>query len=154
MMRGLGLCLVSILLIYACSESHFYSEGKIIANAEWSYSDTLTYQVDIVDTTARYDIGLDVEHSTEFEFQNLYIRIHTRFPDGETVSQTLPIDFADHTGLWYGDCSGRHCKLRVQLQQNARFDRIGQHTFEFIQYMREDPTHGVESITFFLDVKN
>ncbi|NND31416.1 MAG: gliding motility lipoprotein GldH [Saprospiraceae bacterium] len=153
MIRFPGLYFAFFLLLISCGKSHFYYGNQPISNGVWSYDDTLTYSLDIADTTSRYDIGLEVKHSTDFAFQNLYIKILTDFPDGETVSQTLPIELADHTGIWFGRCSGSHCQVGIQLQENARFDRIGQHTFRILQYMRENPINGIEKINFFLDRK-
>jgi gliding motility-associated lipoprotein GldH len=141
------------MMLWSCGDHHFYEEQRLINAAEWYYSDTLLYQVDISDTVARYDIGMQIEHGTDFPFQNLYMRISTIFPDGETVAQTLPIDLADHTGIWYGDCGNKDCSVKVQLQNNARFDRIGIHSFKVIQYMRDDPIKEVEGITLFIDKK-
>jgi gliding motility-associated lipoprotein GldH len=98
-----------------------------------------------------YDIGLKIVHTTDFEYQNLYIRILTEFPDGKLLTQTLPIDFADYTGLWYGKCTGEICSLRVTLQENALFDQVGDHSFKIIQYMRMDPVPGIKEVAMILD---
>lgn len=141
------------LMLWSCGEHHFYQEQRLVDAGEWSYTDTLLYQVEIIDTVARYDIGMQIEHGTGFPFQNLYVKIITIFPDGKTVAQTLPIDLADHTGMWYGDCGNEDCKVKVQLQNNARFDRIGTHSFKVLQYMRVNPIKEVEGIILFLDKK-
>jgi gliding motility-associated lipoprotein GldH len=153
MMLRAAFFFLGALLLWSCGEQHFYAEQRSIDRAEWHYVDTLSYQVEIKDTIARYDIGMKIIHGTEFSFQNLYIKIITVFPDGETVSQTLPIDLADHTGIWYGDCGNRECSVEVRLQSNARFDRLGNHLFKVIQYMREDPIREVGEVMLFLDKK-
>jgi gliding motility-associated lipoprotein GldH len=149
-MRPLLYVLIFFSLL-SCGNNHFYTGKGRIPDTGWSGIDTLTYSVDIGDTLARYDIILDVEHSTGFEFQNLYIQIRTFFPDGKSLSQTLPIDFADQSGRWHGRCGGSNCQLKVILQENARFDQTGIHTFKIIPYMRVDPVSGVGGIDLILD---
>lgn len=143
--------LILLTFLFACDENHFFDASADIENGSWTYSDTLAYEVQIQDTTARYDIGLRIKHNVEYAFQNLYVQIYTGFPDGKMISKTLPIDFADHTGQWYGDCTGKYCVLHVILQERAIFNQIGTHHFKIVQYMRENPVNGIEAIDFFLD---
>lgn len=139
------------LSIFSCSDAPFFVGDGKIPDAGWAYTDTIIYRVDISDTTIHLDIGLNILHSSEYEYQNFYIQILTNFPDGKTLSQTLPIDFADHTGRWFGDCSKSSCKLRVILQENALFNQIGMHTFKIVQYMRVDPVIGISAVDLILD---
>ncbi|MEM8908774.1 MAG: hypothetical protein AAGD05_13085, partial [Bacteroidota bacterium] len=74
--------------------------------------------------------------------------IHTQFPSGETIKEQVPIDFADKGGQWYGDCGADWCTLRVNIQQGAFFNAMGQHIFRFEQYMRIDPLPGIKSLAF------
>ncbi|MCB0664643.1 MAG: gliding motility lipoprotein GldH [Saprospiraceae bacterium] len=146
--------LLFLILLESCSDQHFYSEREDIENGSWNYQDTLSYAVDIRDTVDRYDIGLKLQHSKEYGFENLYIKILTHFPDGRNLSQTLSLDFADHTGRWYGDCRGDVCTLVAILQNNAMFDQLGLHRFQIVQYMRTDPVQGIDQIDLFLDKKS
>ncbi|MCB0686674.1 MAG: gliding motility lipoprotein GldH [Saprospiraceae bacterium] len=156
-MRGIPSALLYLLpltILSSCLADHFYAETAEIVDQSWQYVDTLEYSFDIQDTTTRYDIGLTIKHSDEYAFQNLYVKIFTVFPDGKNLAQTLPIDFADHTGKWYGVCSGDICTLEVILQENAIFNQMGMHHFKIAQFMRVDPVIGIESIGLFLDQKD
>ena len=139
------------LSVFSCNDAPFFVGDGEVPDDGWAYTDTIIYQVDISDTTIHLDIGLNILHSSEFEYQNLYIQILTNFPDGKTLSQTLPLDFADHTGRWYGDCGKSSCKLFVILQENALFNQIGMHTFKIVQYMRVDPVIGISAVDLILD---
>lgn len=151
MIRARMLALLLAVAVYSCGKGHFHSETLPIDLSGWHYADSLTFQFEISDTSKRYDIGLEIEHSTDFEFQNVYVQIETHFPDGEQKTQTLPIDLADHTGQWYGSCGSSLCDLTVMLQEKAIFNQRGKHVFEVHQYMRVDPLPGIKTITFFLD---
>ena len=148
------LALLITIVTFSCGKGHFHSESRSIATAGWQYADSLSYEFEIKDTSKRYDIGLVIVHSADFEYQNLYIQIVTQFPDGEVKRQSLPIDLADHTGQWYGACSRNSCDLTVMLQERAIFNQVGEHTFEVHQYMRVDPLPGLKAITFFLDLNS
>ncbi|MBK8502364.1 MAG: gliding motility lipoprotein GldH [Saprospiraceae bacterium] len=150
-MKDLSVLIILPLMIMACGKSHFYETSLEIEQSNWSYNDTLSYNVNIRDTSIHYDIGLEIVHTTDFAYQNLYIQILTVFPDGKLLSQTLPIDFADHTGLWYGKCRGETCTLKVMLQENALFNQLGDHDFKIMQYMRIDPVPGIKEVAMILD---
>lgn len=149
----LSLLLFSLIL-GSCGEQHFYQQSIKLEDALWNYEDTLTYEVEIKDSTSRYDIGLRIGHSVDYPSENLYIKILTFFPDGQTLAQTLSLDFADHTGKWYGNCRGQICTVHIVLQENAIFNQLGIHRFQLVQYMRINPVEEIESIDFFLDKKS
>jgi gliding motility-associated lipoprotein GldH len=140
-------------MMTACGENHFYKSSILLEDSNWSYNDTLTYSVNVLDTSIHYDIGLEIIHTSDFAYQNLYVQILTMFPDGKLLTQTLPIDFADFTGLWYGKCRSEICTLRVMLQENALFDQVGDYGFKIMQYMRIDPVAGIREVSMILDQK-
>lgn len=142
-----------LVLLASCGERHFFEVDHQLGADGWAYTDTLDCSVLIEDTTGRYDLIIDLRHDTEYAHQNLYIKIYTTFPDGKALEQTVPIDFADSRGNWYGDCGTNQCQLRVVLQEQAIFDQLGTHRFQVVQYMRIDPVQHIQSAAFILDLK-
>ena len=140
-----------ILTTASCTDPHFFFEKGELPSDGWRFADTLSYNFMIEDTTDRYDIQLYIDHSPEYNYQNLYLQIFTQFPDGKQLDQTLSVDLADNKGGWYGDCSGSTCNLQVVLQQNAIFNQIGSHTLKITQYMRHEPIEGVDAVSLVLD---
>ncbi len=139
-----------LFLVAACDEESIYTSSLEIPNGKWDHENLLTYEVEVEDTSERFDLVLDVLHSTAYEYQNLYVNINTTYPDGNSRQQRLSVDMAAPTGQWYGNCNRSQCKLRVVLQENAFFNQHGRHQFQVEQYMREDPLVGIYSITFSL----
>lgn len=137
----------------ACGPYYFYDEQFTIDDAKWVYADTIEFNFDIADTIATYDLMLDVDHSTSYAYQNIYVKIFTTFPDGTRLQQEVPIDFADSKGAWYGKCGSTMCNLRVMLQEGAHFDQIGRHQLRILQFMRIDPLPGIRAIALKLDKK-
>lgn len=138
--------LLSLSFLHACSENFVYSEQQIIDNAEWKYGDTLDFAIPIADTTEKYNLYLDVQHTTDYSYQNIYLNVATIYPSGKRIAELLPIDFADKTGQWYGNCNTETCQLRVNIQQRAYFNETGTHHIVFEQYLRENPLRGIQSI--------
>ncbi len=141
-----------ILFIFSsCQPDFYFEENKPLGNEGWTYSNKLDYTISIDDTLQLYNIYLNINHSTEYAYQNIYLMIHTKYPSGKTVSEQLPIDFADKTGQWYGKCNSDKCKLGVNLQKDAFFNSPGAYTISIEQFMRIDSLPGISDITLMLE---
>ena len=137
-----------LLLLSACHSEVVFSAKKIFDNDVWTYSDNMSIQIDNKDTIQRYDLLLEVEHSLEYRYQNIYLNIHTKFPDGNTRSQSLSIDFADKIGRWQGKCSSGYCSLPIVLQENIYFNQVGQYELVLEQHTRVDSLLGMSGLQF------
>ncbi len=144
----LAVSVFSIFTLISCGQNYIYDETFEIAEKEWAYENTLNFEVDITDTLEIYNLYLDIEHTTDYTMQNIYIMIHTQFPSGERIKERVSINFADKMGQWFGDCSDSKCNLRVNIQQGAFFNLPGKHIFTIEQFMRISPLPGIKSIAF------
>ncbi len=144
---------VLLLSISGCAEQRFYEQSYALANEEWSHEDVKDFSFEVQDTTARYDLMMSIDHNTSYEYQNLYLKLTTVYPDGESRTQELSVDFADTQGRWYGDCNAKTCKVEVTLQENAFFNQVGNHTIKVEQHMRISPVHYVQAVTLSLDMR-
>ena len=132
----------------ACGPTVIYQEQRDIDPAGWTYADTLHYPFDIVDTSRVYNLFLTLDHRRDFATQNLYVRVHTGFPNGKRLSQRLSLEISDKIGRGLGDCQQTHCRLDIPIQANAYFDQVGAHYFTLEQFMRTDSLAGIQSVSF------
>ena len=141
---------IAILLVFAiisCDNKNYISnQSHKIEEGAWLYKDQLTYDFDIQDTTKVYNLYLEIDHSTEYTYQNLYLKLHTLFPNGKKMEQQVSFELADKYGQWYGDCGSNACTLLVDLQKGTYFNAIGKHTIRIEQFMRKSPIEGIEQL--------
>ncbi len=130
----------------SCGPDFVYEKSIPIENEQWSYSDTLDFEFEITDTSQLYNFYLDIDHSSKYTTQNIYLMVYTKYPSDKRISQQLSINLADKTGAWHGKCSSELCKLRVNLQSKAFFNELGNHTITLEQYMRVDPLPGIKNL--------
>lgn len=138
----------AVLFLWACSSETLYEQRIVLPEAGWAYEDTLSFAFEIKDTARLYTLSLEVEHSDEYPFQNLYVRIHTGYPDGKSAVQLVSLELAEKTGVWLGTCRGRTCRLRIPIQSKTYFNQPGTYTLALEQYMRRSPLPGLHSFTF------
>lgn len=143
--------LLFALLLPACKPEIVFEKHYEIPNGEWSYADTLDFKVNIRDTLAIYDLYLKLKHSRDYPFENMYVRIHTGFPDGQRLTEQVSLELAAGTGIWNGDCNRKGCRISIPIQEGAYFDQAGTYTFTLEQFTRRDTLPGVEEITFAIE---
>lgn len=140
-----------ILLFTACGSDYVLKEKKEFSSEGWTYADSLQFKVDISDTLKIYNLFLEVRHSTEYSFQNLYTQIHTQFPKGQRIKEVVSLELADKAGVWFGNCNSEYCTILIPIQEGAFFNIPGSYQFTLEQFMRKDPLPGVQSITFMIE---
>lgn len=140
---------VSFLLYFAteCGSDCFYQKTIEVPNSQWTYGDSIRFEFDIPDTSARYNLNLEVEHASDFAFQNLYVKFHTRYPSGKEVAQVVSLELAKKAVIWQGECSGHWCHLTIPLQTSAIFPEPGKQSLVLEQFMRENPLKGIRSFS-------
>lgn len=137
-----------LLFMISCSDKNYiYEESKEIVEGKWLYKDSLNYAFQITDTTKIYNIYLALDHSTDYPYQNLYLKMHTQFPSGKRITQQVSFELADKYGQWYGDCGSNDCNLLVPSQKGAYFNAIGQHRITVEQFMRKNPIEGIRGLS-------
>lgn len=137
-----------IFILSACGPNYIYEKSYNINEEGWTYEDTLNFEIDIADTVGLYNLYLELEHTTEYKFQNLYTRIFTEFPSGERLQKEVSLELAYKGGAWKGDCNKKVCHTKIPIQERAFFNIPGKHVITLEQFMRESPISGIKKIAF------
>lgn len=130
-----------------CGPTPHYSEAYDVDPLGWTSEDKILFQPEITDTTSSYELQLIIDHETTYDYENIYFRIKTLFPDRPPKEENLSVDLATKMGNWVGKCSGGDCKAKVYLLDNFRFPSMGTYGFELRQHTREDRLEGINSLT-------
>jgi len=130
----------------SCGPNYVFEQSYPISKQEWTYRDSLNFNFSIQDTSKVYNLYLDLEHSTDYSFQNLYVQIYTKFPSGKRLKEMVSLELADKAGGWYGDCGSKWCRLSIPIQEGAYFNAKGNYAITMAQYMRKNPLEGIKSI--------
>jgi len=133
----IGLCCLS------CGPDYLFTEEKKIDAGQWAYRDTMDFKFTVADTAQFYNLFADFEYADTFPLQNVYLRLHTLFPDGKRLSRVRSFDLFDAQGNSTGKCSGHTCNTRFALQEKAFFNLPGTYVITLEQFTRRDPLPGV-----------
>jgi gliding motility-associated lipoprotein GldH len=135
----------------SCNSKVVFEDQKDINNAIWNYSDSLQYTFEIKDTSKRYDMYLRFDYSDAFAFQNVYLQLHTSFPNAKKLHKILSIDLFDATGKVLGKGADKDCKMQVMLQENTWFNQSGSYSLTIHQNMRVDNLEGISKVGLVLE---
>ncbi len=133
-------------LLAGCNSNQFFQEKKDIPSGIWTYRDSLDFKFQVADTSQVYNLYLDVRFADTFPAQNLYVKLHTQFPNGKRPSKVVSLDLFDAQGESAGKCSGSTCSAHILLQEKAYFGTIGEYGLTVQQFMRRDSLRGISSL--------
>ena len=141
----------SILLLTSCNGGYDFEKQYELQGEYWAQDDTLNFHFPIEDTLRIYNLYLEIEHNTNYSYQNLYTQIYTQFPAGQRIKELLSLELADKAGVWLGNCGKEYCVLKIPIQEGAYFNQQGEYTVMVEQYMRVNPVRGIRSVGFLLE---
>lgn len=143
----LFLLFISFGLVSCSSDEPLLAIQYQFDNQVWTWDDPVTFHFSSPDTVEKYNLYLEVYNQKDYPYQNLYTKIVTYFPDGDSTSQVLSLDIFDKRGRHNGECPGDLCTVQFIMQENFTFRQEGDHRIILHQQMRDDSLrfiHGLE----------
>ncbi len=133
------------MLLVSCSEGVLFDQTAQV-NGHWYKDNPREFNVTVSDSLATYNFYLNVRHSTDYRYSNLYLFLQTRFPNGHLTRDTLQLILADNTGKWLGKGWGSVKEDQILLKHNLRFPLTGNYRFTLWQAMRADTLKGIRDV--------
>lgn len=137
----------SFFCLYSCQNPGTVTDSsQAIKNRSWSYANKIRIPVEIVDETASYNIYINLRHTGDYKYSNIFLRIHTKGLTGKAISERKEYTLAYPDGQWLGKGSGNLYSYQLPFKENFRFPRKGKYLFEIEQNMRDNPLKEVTDI--------
>ena len=138
---------LAVLLLAGCSGAVVFQADAPVPAGKWDRTWKPTFSFNIQDTVSKRDIYLDIRHTGDYPFSNIYVFATLTGPGGHTLTDTVECTLADPTGRWYGKGAGFIHSDRVQAHVLYRtrntFPRSGRYTIALEQAMRTEKLAGV-----------
>ena len=138
-------------LLASCSTNTLYDESMVIPDAKWDVDVRPYFDVTVDDTLADYAFYLNIRHLENYRYSNLYIFMHTEFPNGHITHDTIECILAMPDGRWMGKGSGTIRSAKILLNPALRFPLRGNYLFEIEQAMRDKELKGITDIGICFD---
>jgi gliding motility-associated lipoprotein GldH len=135
-------------LLCGCAENVVFQSDAPVPDGAWSNALKPAFTFAITDTVNTHDVYIDVRHTTEYAYSNLYLFVDLEGPGGRSKRDTVECLLADPMGRWLGKGTGfivasRTRDAKVLYKLGNRFPAPGQYTIRLEQAMRDNPLPGI-----------
>lgn len=112
----------------------------------WTYTKKVSVPVKIEDSAAVYRVFINLRHTSDYKYANLFIRIREIHPDRKSKIYRREFRLANPDGEWLGTGSGDLYDYQLLLHPKFRFSQKGTYIFELEQNMRDNPLREISDV--------
>ena len=134
------------LFALACTTNDVYFQYRSVNSKGWNKDSLYTFDIPINDTTATYNVFVNVRNRGEYPYQNLWLFLSKTNPDRILTKDSIECYLADQRGKWLGYGIGSIMEMPVIYKQNIRFKTIGTYHYKIVQGMRDSILIGINDI--------
>ncbi len=139
--------------IISCNKNIVFTKyERIDENTGWAKNQLLKFDFDSKDTNQLHDVYINVRNAESYPFRNLFMFLHTTYPNGTKVTDTIECILADDRGKWLGSGMGDLYDNSILFKKNARFKQLGKYNFAFEQAMRYGDKNSLDPLPLIMDV--
>ena len=120
----------TIVMFISCDNNIIFNDYKTFANQTWNSDSIIIWDYSVIDTISKNQLVIKVRHTTDYEFQNLFLFIKAEKKD------TLELLLANKEGKWLGKGIGDVREVEIVYRKDKAFTKKGKLTFEIEQAMR------------------
>lgn len=129
--------LCCIFFLSSCDPSGIYDHNIQVDPEGWAVADKKPFEVEATDTLALLNFYINLRHTTDYKYRNIFLFVDTFFPDNTQSKDTIEIILADQKGEWFGKGIGDIRSNQVLLKRGFSFPMKGKYKFRIEQGMRE-----------------
>ena len=138
--------LILLSMLAACDTSRVFEKNEPVPVLGWGYDDSRSFSVKIDDTLQAYNLYINVRHTTDYSYNNLWVKLQTTLPDSSMLEDDIELTLSEPTGEWTGNCLDGTCLNSVLVRSNVHFPSAGMHTFTLTQDMRVSPLRHIMDV--------
>lgn len=135
----------------SCGPNYIFESEIMVEGSAWQNEEPIRFEFDATDLSSSYTLWLTLNHSADYAYENVYVKIRTEFPSQQNNEQVISLDIADKFGRWQGDCDAKRCLTLIPLQTNLRFKELGKHAITFVQETRSNPLEGINALALSIE---
>ncbi len=145
-MRSAGLVVLA-LFFSSCADNVVFQASSPVVGDAWHREFVPEFAFDIADTVSKHDLFIDIRHTGDYPFSDLFLFVDLQGPGDRHMRDTVECLLADPTGRWYGKGLGfifaDRYEAHVLYKLGNRFPVSGRYTMRLEQAMRTEELPGV-----------
>ena len=135
-----------VVFIFSSCSNNTYQQYYSFNDNHWHSDSLINYKYNIVDTIKSYTLSLNIRHTTDYKFQNLFI-----FLDGYH-KDTVEIILANKNGKWLGSGISNIRNINYVFDDNRVFSKKGEYKLSVEQAMRYGAEEKIKKLEHIVDI--
>jgi len=124
----------------SCKDSETVVDTNIeLDKRNWSYTEKIRVPVKIESTDSPYNLYLNLRHTGDYKYSNIFLLIHIISPQGKKSTERREFKLALPDGEWLGSGSGNRYSYQIKFKEKYKFPVKGTYIIELEQNMRDNP---------------
>jgi len=142
------LLLISLFLVglTSCSKGLIYEKYLEIDQKSWEYENPVTFEVEVEKPEDSYDLYVNLRHSNDYPYSNLWLMLYTLPPEGQPTQQRLELKLARPDGSWIGNSLGGTITHEIRVRSNMELPAAGTYTYTIQHDMRMNQVPAVSHV--------
>ncbi|GAA5221813.1 gliding motility lipoprotein GldH [Membranihabitans marinus] len=142
-----------IMSLCSCNQDIIADHTWELSPDHWHHSHVLEDSWNLTDSSKYYRLYLNLDHSNEFAYQNLYLKLQLESPQSQIIDETTSIQLMDvRTTQWIGEQKGSELiHLKTTIRDSLLLKDDGQYHIVIGQYSRDSLLQGIDRIGFELE---
>lgn len=137
---------VVIFCALSCTDTAILDQNVAITDRIWHYEDQPKLTAHVTDITRSYNIYLNLRHTPDYKYANVFVLLHLQQPDGRDTTERFELRLAEPDGRWLGRGNGGIYAHQHLIKESVRFPDTGNYIFRLEQNMRENPLHEIADV--------
>jgi len=146
--------LISICLLSCNNVGAITDTSQSINSRNWSYVNRIKTPFLIEDNTARYNLFINLRHTGDYRYSNIFLKIYILSPSGKSSVERREFKLSLADGQWLGKGTGNMYSYQLPLRENFKFTEKGNYIIELEQNMRNNPLKEVSDVGLRIEKSN
>ena len=144
LLKNSAMLLLASCLAVGCMKQTVYHSYQPIPNKGWGKSDTLVFQIPVVDSLpVTLQLAAEVRNNTMYPYQNLFVIVSHNLQDSLTFqTDTLEFVLADQEGNWKGSGWGSLLQSTLPLGK-VQVKGAGNYVLKMSHGMKDETLTGI-----------
>lgn len=143
-----------LIVFCSCNTKQVFNDTIDFEDETWSKDSIVSFNVEIADTNALYDVVFAVTNSDDYPFANLYVFTDISSDTLLYLRDTIEFILSSQDGEWLGTGLFGYTN-EFNLHSKIHFPKAGTYTFSYEQAMRctnaDCSVNGIQSVSFSLN---
>ncbi len=123
-------------MVVSCDKKQVFDEYKEF-DGTWKKNKKATFTFEQKDTTAVYNMFLNVRNNNEYPYNNLFLIVSLNQPDGKVLVDTLEYQMANPDGTLMGTGFSDIKESKLWYKENFSFAKVGKYTLDVEHAVRQ-----------------